>query len=83
MHLQPAYAHLSSADACPVASRMAARVLSLPMGPYLDDASARRVAQTLLRALRGTASANEAAAEAVSDAAVDTTSTAPASPATA
>ena len=52
MHLQPAYAHLSSADACPVASSMAARVLSLPMGPYLDDASARRVAQALLQALR-------------------------------
>jgi len=86
MHLQPAYAHLSSADACPVASRMAARVLSLPMGPYLDDASARRVAQTLLHALRGTASANVAAAGAAADAAVDATpatSTAPASPATA
>ena len=52
MHLQPAYAHLSAADACPVASSMAARVLSLPMGPYLSDAEARQVAQALLRALR-------------------------------
>ena len=52
MHLQPAYAHLSTADACPVASGMAARVLSLPMGPYLADEEARQVAQTLLRALR-------------------------------
>ncbi|MGJ9420550.1 DegT/DnrJ/EryC1/StrS family aminotransferase [Massilia sp. CMS3.1] len=52
MHLQPAYAHLSSADACPVASNMAARVLSLPMGPYLEDTEAHQVAQSLLRALR-------------------------------
>lgn len=52
MHLQPAYAHLSAADACPVASSMAARVLSLPMGPYLSDLEARQVAQALLRALR-------------------------------
>lgn len=52
MHLQPAYAHLSRADACPVASSTAARVLSLPMGPYLGDAEARRVAHALLRALR-------------------------------
>jgi UDP-2-acetamido-2-deoxy-ribo-hexuluronate aminotransferase len=52
MHLQPAYAHLSRADACPVASGMAARVLSLPMGPFLADGEARRVAHALLRALR-------------------------------
>lgn len=52
MHLQPAYAHLSRADACPVASSVAARVLSLPMGPYLGDAEVRRVAHALLRALR-------------------------------
>lgn len=52
MHLQPAYAHLCAADACPVASIMAARVLSLPMGPYLAPEEARGVAQALLRALR-------------------------------
>jgi len=75
MHLQPAYAHLSSADACPVASSMAARVLSLPMGPYLDDASTRRVAQTLLQSLRipvpapegGSNTASAAASDAASD----------------
>ena len=84
MHLQPAYAHLSSADACPVASSMAARVLSLPMGPYLDDASTRRVAQTLLRSLRipvpapeggsnaTPAATSDAASAAASDAASDT-----------
>jgi UDP-2-acetamido-2-deoxy-ribo-hexuluronate aminotransferase len=50
MHLQPAYAHLSSPDACPVARDMAAKVMSLPMGPYLDDASARQVAMAVLQA---------------------------------
>jgi UDP-2-acetamido-2-deoxy-ribo-hexuluronate aminotransferase len=62
MHLQPAYAHLSRPDACPVASSMAARVLSLPMGPYLADAEARQVAQALLRALRIPVPATELAA---------------------
>jgi UDP-2-acetamido-2-deoxy-ribo-hexuluronate aminotransferase len=62
MHLQPAYAHLSRPDACPVASSMAARVLSLPMGPYLEDSEARRVAQALLRALRIPVPATELAA---------------------
>jgi len=74
MHLQPAYAHLSAADACPVASSMAARVLSLPMGPYLDDASTRRVAQTLLQSLRRPAqagAANDAHAAADADADAD------------
>ncbi|MGZ8356845.1 MAG: DegT/DnrJ/EryC1/StrS family aminotransferase, partial [Telluria sp.] len=33
IHVQPAYAHLSAAGDCPVALDMAARVLSLPMGP--------------------------------------------------
>lgn len=50
MHLQPAYAHLSRPDACPVALEMAGRVMSLPMGPYLDDAGARQVALAVLGA---------------------------------
>jgi len=50
IHMQPAYAHLSSADACPVAREMAAKVLSLPMGPYLSAESAHTVAATLLSA---------------------------------
>ncbi|MBC7454559.1 MAG: DegT/DnrJ/EryC1/StrS family aminotransferase [Massilia sp.] len=49
MHLQPAYAHLCSADECPVAERMAARVMSLPMGPYLALHEVQEVAATLLR----------------------------------
>jgi UDP-2-acetamido-2-deoxy-ribo-hexuluronate aminotransferase len=50
MHRQPAYAHLSHPDSCPVALEMAAKVMSLPMGPYLDDATARQVAEALLTA---------------------------------
>ncbi|MFB9242892.1 DegT/DnrJ/EryC1/StrS family aminotransferase [Massilia antarctica] len=50
MHLQPAYARWSEPDSAPVAQAMAARVLSLPMGPYLDDTSIGRVCATLLRA---------------------------------
>jgi UDP-2-acetamido-2-deoxy-ribo-hexuluronate aminotransferase len=49
MHLQPAYAHLS-ADACPVAVQMAARVMSLPMGPYLTPLQAHQVAEAVLKA---------------------------------
>jgi UDP-2-acetamido-2-deoxy-ribo-hexuluronate aminotransferase len=50
MHLQPAYAHLSRADCCPVALEMANKVMSLPMGPYLHADSAYQVAVTLLLA---------------------------------
>lgn len=48
IHLQPAYSYLSARNSCPVASYMAARVLSLPIGPYLSDADARKVAVALL-----------------------------------
>ena len=50
MHLQPAYAEWCHPDAAPVAQAMAGKVLSLPMGPYLDDDSVERVASTLLQA---------------------------------
>lgn len=51
MHLQPAYAHLCSPEDAPVAMDMAARVLSLPMGPYLDAGTVQEVGETLLRAV--------------------------------
>ena len=51
MHLQPAYAGWCSPDAAPVALAMAGKVLSLPMGPYMDNASVQLVAETLLRAV--------------------------------
>ncbi len=51
MHMQPAYARWSSPEEAPVALSMAARVLSLPMGPYLSDGEVRTVGEVLLRAL--------------------------------
>lgn len=50
IHMQPAYAHWSTPDCCPVAREMAAKVISLPMGPYLPLPCAHTVAATLLRA---------------------------------
>jgi len=51
MHLQPAYAQWCSPEEAPVAMAMAGKVLSLPMGPYMDPASVQQVGETLLRAL--------------------------------
>jgi UDP-2-acetamido-2-deoxy-ribo-hexuluronate aminotransferase len=51
MHMQPAYAHLCGPEDAPVALSMAAKVLSLPMGPYLAQDSVQQVAETLLLAL--------------------------------
>jgi UDP-2-acetamido-2-deoxy-ribo-hexuluronate aminotransferase len=53
IHMQPAYARWSDPDCAPVAVSMAERVLSLPMGPYLDDASIARVCALLLDAVDG------------------------------
>jgi len=52
IHHQAAYAHLAPGASYPVAEGLARRVLSLPMGPFLDSASARRVAMALLDACR-------------------------------
>jgi UDP-2-acetamido-2-deoxy-ribo-hexuluronate aminotransferase len=64
MHRQPAYAHLSDPDGCPVALAMADQVMSLPMGPYLDDHDARMVAQAVLNAVGVPVPATGAAATA-------------------
>jgi UDP-2-acetamido-2-deoxy-ribo-hexuluronate aminotransferase len=53
IHVQPAYAHLSTPECCPVALEMARKVLSLPMGPYLETESVHHVAKTLLFANAG------------------------------
>jgi UDP-2-acetamido-2-deoxy-ribo-hexuluronate aminotransferase len=50
MHMQPAYAHLSTPDCCPVALEMAASVMSLPMGPYMSAAATQEVVIALLNA---------------------------------
>jgi UDP-2-acetamido-2-deoxy-ribo-hexuluronate aminotransferase len=54
IHIQPAYASLDVGAACPVARSLAARVMSLPMGPYLPDADIRRVCEVLLEAVGAT-----------------------------
>jgi UDP-2-acetamido-2-deoxy-ribo-hexuluronate aminotransferase len=51
IHVQPAYAHLGSADSCPVALEMAKKVMSLPFGPYMPAADTEQVAATLLAAV--------------------------------
>ncbi|MGO4479937.1 DegT/DnrJ/EryC1/StrS family aminotransferase [Massilia sp. 2TAF26] len=48
IHRQPAYTSPEIRDTCPVADEMAARVMSLPMGPYLSRSDADHVARTLL-----------------------------------
>jgi UDP-2-acetamido-2-deoxy-ribo-hexuluronate aminotransferase len=57
IHLQPAYVHLSRPYSCPVASHTAARVLSLPMGPYLSNGDIDKVATAILVATRAHAPA--------------------------
>lgn len=50
IHRQAAYAQLCRASNCPVAEDMANKVLSLPMGPYLDIEDCNHVIATLLSA---------------------------------
>jgi UDP-2-acetamido-2-deoxy-ribo-hexuluronate aminotransferase len=52
LNLQPAYAPFCCPDCCPVSSRLAWRVLSLPMSADLSDADQDRVVAVLLHALR-------------------------------
>jgi UDP-2-acetamido-2-deoxy-ribo-hexuluronate aminotransferase len=48
--MQPAYAKHGPSAHIPVAEEMARSVMSLPMGPYMDDASLERVAAAVLHA---------------------------------
>ena len=52
LNLQPAYAAYCCPDCCPVSSRLAARVLSLPMGADLSVGDQDRVVEALVAALR-------------------------------
>ncbi len=47
LHHQPAYAALSAGEAYPVSEQLGRRVLSLPMHPYLDEATQARIARTV------------------------------------
>ncbi len=51
LNQQPAYAQHCCPDCCPVSSRLAQRVLSLPMSADLSDADQDHVVATLLKAL--------------------------------
>ena len=52
LNLQPAYAAYCCPECCPVSSRLAARVLSLPMGADLSVHDQDRVVEALVAALR-------------------------------
>ena len=52
LNLQPAYAAYCCPDCCPVSSRLAQRVLSLPMGADLSEQDQDRVVAALQAALR-------------------------------
>jgi UDP-2-acetamido-2-deoxy-ribo-hexuluronate aminotransferase len=52
LNLQPAYARFGTPACCPVSSRLAARVLSLPMSADLSAADQDRVVQALARSAR-------------------------------
>lgn len=52
MHLQPAYSRYGEGTgSLPQSERLADRVLSLPMHPYMDDATANKICDSVLRAL--------------------------------
>jgi dTDP-4-amino-4,6-dideoxygalactose transaminase len=54
MHLQAAYREYGQGEgSCPMAERLAHRVLSLPMHPYLDGAMIERIAGVVQKAARG------------------------------
>ncbi len=52
LNLQPAYRHLCCPDCTPVSSRLAATVMSLPMGADLDCAAQDQVVRVLTGAIR-------------------------------
>ena len=43
LHQQPAYAHFFPGATFPVSETLAREVLSLPMHPYLDEATQRQI----------------------------------------
>jgi UDP-2-acetamido-2-deoxy-ribo-hexuluronate aminotransferase len=51
LNLQPAYKHLSTPDATPVAERVARRVVSLPMHADLDEATQDRIVDAVRQAI--------------------------------
>lgn len=52
LHLQSAYRSYPTAPGLAVCERLAGRVLSLPMHPYLDEGTQERIAGAVVRAVR-------------------------------
>lgn len=52
IHRQPAYAHLSAADACPVSDRLSAQVISLPMHADMDIDTQDRIAGAVIALIK-------------------------------
>ena len=50
LHRMKAFSHLSPEGGLPVAERLAGRVLSLPLHPYLSDDQAQYVCDRLIAA---------------------------------
>jgi UDP-2-acetamido-2-deoxy-ribo-hexuluronate aminotransferase len=48
MHMQPAYKHLCCPECAPESIVAASQVMSLPMSPFLDDASIKLIVDSLL-----------------------------------
>jgi UDP-2-acetamido-2-deoxy-ribo-hexuluronate aminotransferase len=52
LHLHPAYASYGNGPgSLPICERVSQRILSLPMHPYLDEATAGLICRTVIRAL--------------------------------
>jgi perosamine synthetase len=49
MHRQPLYAPVADPDPCPVSTRLAASVLSLPVHPLLDQKEIAYICDTINR----------------------------------
>jgi UDP-2-acetamido-2-deoxy-ribo-hexuluronate aminotransferase len=53
MHLQPAYAAYGDGDgSLPVSESLAKRIMSLPMHPYMEEATADTICDALIEAVR-------------------------------
>ena len=48
MHLQPAYASLCCPECCPEAEKASARVISLPLHPYMDSATQEMIVKVAI-----------------------------------
>jgi UDP-2-acetamido-2-deoxy-ribo-hexuluronate aminotransferase len=53
MHFQPAYeAYGEGPGSCPVSERLSQEVMSLPMHPYIDVATAHLICDRVIEAIR-------------------------------